>query len=240
MHNGKKLTLIFPAYNEESCIAGAISEAKLTGYFDEILVINNNSSDKTAEIAASAGAKVINEMTQGYGAALTRGLKEATGDYVVLCEPDNSFVIRDIEKLLSYTPDFDFVLGTRTAKELVWEGANMGPLIKWGNYAVAKFLQILFNTSHLTDCGCTFRIIKKEALSKFVDKLTVKSGHFLPEMLILAKLNGVSFIEIPVNYKKRTGLSKITGTFWGTVKTGLMMILVIVKYRIKTWLFGKD
>lgn len=231
MWNGKKVSIVFPAYNEEDNIAEAVKDFSVTGIVDEVVVINNNSKDHTAERAAAAGGRVITETIQGYGAALRRGLHEAHGDYIILAEPDGTFIGADMVKLLAYAADFDMVCGTRTTRELIWAQANMGWFLRLGNIIVAKLLQFLFNAPSLSDCGCTLRLIRREAALQLNDKLTVTGSHFLPEMVILALQQRLKLIEIPVNYRGRIGESKITGTFKGTWKTGTRMIRLILRYR---------
>ena len=233
MWNGSKVTVVFPAYNEEPNIAAAVRDFLATGMVDEVLVVNNNSKDRTGECAAAAGARVELETTQGYGAALRRGLRDATGDFIILAEPDGTFVGRDVIKLLAYSEDFDMVCGTRTTRELIWEQANMGWFLRLGNIIVAKLLQFLFNAPSLSDCGCTLRLIRREAAQKITDKLTVTASHFLPEMVILGLRERLRVIEIPVNYRGRVGESKITGSFKGTWKTGTNMIRLILRYRFQ-------
>jgi len=233
MWNKKSVSIVFPAYNEEDNIAQAVSDFLAVEVVDEVIVVDNNSHDKTAERAAAAGARVVSETTQGYGAALTRGLREAQGDLIVLAEPDGTFVARDVIKLLSYSYDFDVVCGTRTTRELIWEQANMGWFLRVGNMAVAKMIEWLFNGPFFSDCGCTFRLIHKAGRDKIAPLLTVKASHFLPEMVILSLRAGLRVIEIPVNYRGRIGTSKITGTFKGAFKTGMRMILLILRYRFK-------
>jgi glycosyltransferase involved in cell wall biosynthesis len=230
MWNGKTVSIIFPAFNEEEGIKEAVENFSAVGVVDEILVINNNSSDRTVEEARKTKAIVINEPLQGYGAALTRGLREATGDYIILAEPDGTFVGRDVLKLLAYSEDFDMICGTRTTRELVWAEANMGWFLRIGNLVVAKLLEVLYNTCSLSDCGCTLRLVSREALEKFLPLLSVKGSHFLPEMVILARRKELRIIEIPVNYRGRIGTSKITGSLRGTLKTGLNMIWLILHY----------
>lgn len=134
-------------------------------------------------------------------------------------------------KLLAYADDFDMVCGTRTARELIWAQANMGWFLRWGNVTVAKLLEFLFNGPCLTDCGCTLRLVRREALAKFQEQLTVQGSHFLPEMVILALAKGLRVIEVPVNYRSRVGESKITGNFRGAFITGMKMIWLILRYR---------
>ena len=232
MHDGKTISVVFPAYNEEAGIVSVIEDFRSTGIVDEILVINNNSNDDTAHRALGAGARVVSESSQGYGHALRRGLAEATGDYIVLCEPDGTFRAKDLLKLLAYAPDFIMVCGTRTTPEMIWDTANMGWFLRFGNIVVAKLLEVLYGTPSLSDCGCTFRLIRADAARVLARDLTVGGSHFLPEMVILCVRHNFPFIEIPVVYRGRIGHSKITGTLKGAVKTGLNMIGLMVSYRL--------
>ena len=231
MWNDKSVSVVLPAYNEEDNIESAVKDFAGVGVVDEVLVVNNNSRDGTRERALAAGARVVDETTQGYGAALRRGLREAKGDCIILAEPDGTFAGRDVVKLLSYSDDFEMVCGTRTTRELIWKEANMGWFLRLGNIAVAKSIQLLFNGPSLSDCGCTLRLIRRDALQRIVDKLTVTGSHFLPEMVILALKNRLRVIEIPVNYRGSIGESKITGSFKGAFKTGMRMIGLILRSR---------
>ena len=234
MYLAKRVSVVFPAYNEEDNIVVAVRDFQSAGVVDEVIVVDNNSRDRTAELVRTqTTARLVAEPRQGYGSALIRGLREATGDYIILAEPDGTFIGRDVLKLLAYAEDFDLVLGTRTSTLLIWSGANMGWMLRWGNIAVAKLLELLFNTSQLTDCGCTMRLVRRERLARFIDDLTVTKSHFLPEMVILARRAGLSLIEIPLNYRPRIGESKITGTFKGAFRTGLAMILLILGRRLR-------
>jgi glycosyltransferase involved in cell wall biosynthesis len=232
MWHGQTVTAVLPAYNEEQNIRRAIEDFLGTGLVEEVLVVDNNSSDRTTDEVRQTSAQLVYEEKQGYGHALIRGLKEGTGDLLVLAEPDGTFEARDLHKLLAYSQDFEMVCGTRTTKSLIWDGANMGWMLRFGNLIVAKLLQLLFNGPSLSDCGCTLRLVRRDALSKFVNDLTVGSSHFLPEMVILALINGISIIEVPVNYRSRVGDSKITGSLGGALRTGMNMILLIFAYRL--------
>jgi glycosyltransferase involved in cell wall biosynthesis len=233
MYGSKTISVVFPAYNEELYIRRAVEDFSLDGLVDEIIVVDNNSRDRTVEEARHTRARVVREPAQGYGHALRRGIREATGEIVILAEPDGTFVGRDILKLLAYSDDFDMVCGTRTTRELIWAQANMGWFLRVGNLAVAKFLQVLHGGPSLTDCGCTLRLTHKAAVARIVDDLTVGGSHFLPEMVILALRRGLRVIEVPVNYRGRIGESKITGTLKGTLLTGVAMIALILRYRVR-------
>ncbi|MGQ9902750.1 MAG: glycosyltransferase family 2 protein [Anaerolineae bacterium] len=231
MYNAKTVSVVFPAYNEEPYIRRAIEDFDISGVVDEIIVVNNNSRDRTAEEASQTRARVVLETKQGYGYALQRGMREAAGDIVILAEPDGTFVGRDILKLLAYSDEFDMVCGTRTTRELIWAEANMGWFLRQGNWVVAKMLQLLYNGPSLSDCGCTLRLIHRRALEQIQDQFTVGKSHFLPEMVILALKRKLKIIEIPVNYRGRVGESKITGNFKGVLRTGLRMIGIILRYK---------
>lgn len=232
MYGSNTISVVLPAYNEAGNIRGAVEEFFDTGVVDEVVVVDNNSRDATLQEARLTRARVVQESKQGYGHALQRGLREATGDLVIMAEPDGTFVARDILKLLAYSDDFEMVCGTRTTQELIWEQANMGWFLRQGNWIVAKMVQILFDGPSLSDCGCTMRLTHRDALAKILDDMTVGSSHFLPEMVILALKKNIKIIEVPVNYRGRVGESKITGTLTGTLRTGLRMIGTILRYRL--------
>jgi glycosyltransferase involved in cell wall biosynthesis len=232
MHGSKTVSVVLPAFNEEGYIRPAVEDFLIRGVVDEVIVVNNNSSDRTAEEASLTRARVVHESQQGYGHALRRGLREATSDIVIMAEPDGTFLGRDVLKLLAYADDFDMVCGTRTTRELVWDQANMGWFLRIGNWVVAKLIQVLYGGPSLSDCGCTLRLTHRTALQQIQDDLTVGGSHFLPEMVILGLKRRLKIIEIPVNYRGRVGDSKITGNLKGTLTTGFRMIGIIVKNRL--------
>jgi len=232
MYGNKTVSVVFPAYNEEQNIRTAVEDFLLPGVVDEIVVVDNNSRDRTYDEATQTGARVVRETAQGYGHALRRGLREATGDIVIMAEPDGTFLGRDVLKLLVYSEDFDMVCGTRTTRELIWEQANMGWFLRIGNWTVAKMIQLLYGGPSLTDCGCTLRLTHRAALLRILDDLTVGGSHFLPEMVILGLRRGLRIVEVPINYRGRIGESKITGNLRGTLRTGFNMIALVLKCRL--------
>lgn len=234
MWNNKRVSVVLPAYNEAKNIRSAVQEFLAIPVVDEVVVVDNNSKDETARLACEAGARVVAEKRQGFGFALQRGMAEVHGDLIVLCEPDDTFQARDLYKLVSYSEDFDMVLGTRTTQQLIWQGANMGPALRLGNLFVAKLLELLFGGPSLSDCGCTFRLLTRSAYVNVRPHLTVGGSHFLPEMVVQGLLRKQRVIEIPVNYRGRVGVSKITGSFGKTLLTGGSMILLILLVRCRT------
>lgn len=231
MHDGRRVTVVLPAYNEEAAIHDAVVAFAAVPAVDEVLVVNNRSRDRTEEEALRAGARVVREERQGYGAALTRGMREASGEIIILAEPDNTFVARDVEKLLAYAGDFDMVCGTRTAPNMIWKGANMRFPMRAGNTLLAKVIQVMYGGPSLSDCGCTLRLIHRTAWDRIDPFITVTGSHFLPEMVILGLRRGLRIVEVPVNYRSRIGESKITGSWTGTVRTALRMGGLAAAYR---------
>lgn len=233
MWNNKKVSVILPTYNEKDSIRNEIDAFFKTGFVDEIIVVNNNAWPGTEEEVKKTKAIQVFEKKQGYGYAIRRGFEEATGDLIILCEPDGTFEARDIVKLLVYSEDFDAVWGTRTNIALLGHGANMGFTLRVGNVLAAKLIQSLFNTSRLTDVGCTFKLFKKESINEIKHKFKVGAQHFGPELMIIIILSGYSFVEIPVSYHQRVGQSSVTGNKFKTFILALQMIGTIFVYFFK-------
>ena len=235
MFQGWKVSVVMPAYNEEAFIASAVREFRALPEVDEVVVVDNNSKDNTNALATEAGAVVFKETNQGYGFACRRALLEATGDLVILVEPDGTFVANDVRKYLQYAREFDAVFGTRTSKSAIWAGANMWWFLRYGNVAVAKLLEYLHNGPCLTDVGCTFKLIRRDALHQVKPFFTVGKSHFSPELMLVLMRTGMRCIEIPVHYRSRLGESKITGSFTKAWKLGWKMIFMIIGYRFTSF-----
>jgi glycosyltransferase involved in cell wall biosynthesis len=233
MWNGKTISVVLPTYNEKDSIARCVREFLGTGYVDEVVVVNNNAAPGTSEEVAATPAREVLESRQGYGYAIRRGFHEATGELIVVCEPDGTFFGKDVIKLLAYADDFDVVYGTRTSEEFIWTGANMGFFLKWGNYAVAKLMEFLFNTVCLTDVGCTYRVIQRSALSRIEPHFTVGGSHFGPEMMLITVIKGMKIVQIPVNYRPRVGESAVTGDLLKAFGLGLRMIGMILAFWLR-------
>ena len=232
-----KVSVALPTYNERESIRECIDGFFATGVVDEVVVCNNNAAPGTSKEVSGTKAREVYETRQGYGWSCRKAMSEATGDLLILSEPDGSFDPVDVFKLLAYARDFDVVLGSRTNRELIWTGANMGWFMKWGNWAVAKYMEVLFNMTALTDVGCTMRLLSREVWERIEPHITVGGSHFGPEMMMLCILSGARVVEIPLNYKQRVGQSMVTGNRWAAFALGLRMIWMISAFRIRTW-FG--
>lgn len=237
MWNDKRVSVIFPTYNEKDSIRAAIEDFFASGYVDEIVVVNNNAAEGTDDEVRPTKARLVHEPVQGYGSAIQRGLREAEGDLLIIAEPDGTFAGHDVIKLLAYSDDMPVVFGTRTSSEFVWDGANMDFFLKFGNWAVGKMTEFIFNTTILTDVGCSMRLFRREAYEQIRPGFTILGSAFGPQLLLLTVLNGIRFTEIPVNYKRRVGESSVTGSKVKAFFLGVEMIIMIWRYRVASW-FG--
>jgi hypothetical protein len=236
----KSVSVILPTYNEKDSIRQVILEFFSTGVVDEIVVVNNNAAEGTSEQIAGTGAREVFEPQQGYGAAIRRGIREATGDCVVICEPDGTFLARDIVKLLAYADDFDVVYGSRTSQLLVWRGANMGLFLRIGNWAVAKYLQFLFNAPSLSDVGCTMRLLHRHVVEELTNEFEVDGSPFSAEMIVLTLRHNYRVVQIPVNYTERVGASSVTGEPGTAFILGLEMIWLITRHRLRNIIENRE
>lgn len=232
MWQGHSVSVVLPTYNEKDSIRQTIEDFYATGVVDEVLVVNNNAAPGTSEEVSSTRAREVVEPQQGYGHAIRRGLREAAGDYIVVCEPDATFLGADVFKLLSYAADFDVVYGSRTSQQMIWHGANMGLFLRWGNWAVAKYMEFLYNATSLTDVGCTMRLVHREVAEALAPYFSVGGNEFGPEMMICSLKAGYRVIQVPVNYLPRVGRSAVTGDPVKAFRLGLKMIGMITRRRM--------
>ncbi|MBI5522001.1 MAG: glycosyltransferase family 2 protein [Desulfarculus sp.] len=231
MYHGQSVSLVLPTYNEKDSIREVINNFAALGALDEIIVVNNNAKEGTSQEVAGTAAREVLESDQGYGAAIMRGLREAKGDLVAVCEPDGTFLERDIFKLLEYSRDFDVVYGSRTMNDLIWEGANMGWFLRFGNWSVAKLMEVLYGSCSLSDVGCTYRLLNRQARDLVLATCRIKANYFGPEMMMATIRAGLKNVQIPLNYKERVGVSSVTGNHFVAFKLGLRMIWLILGKR---------
>lgn len=236
MYLGKKISIVFPVYNEQENIKNAIEEFLRHPAVDEIIAVDNNSSDGSDQEIQRTSAKYVHETAQGYGAAMQRGMQEASGDLILTVEPDGTFRADDLDRFLVFSRDYDVVFGTRTSRVPIWAGkdphANMDFFIRMGNWAVAKLLEYLFNGPSLTDVGCSYKLIHRRAYESVRHTFTVKANWFSPEFMLRVLQQNLKAVEIPVRYGRRIGTSKITGNRIKAIKLGFRMIVFICVERI--------
>lgn len=229
-----KVSVVIPAYNEEESIASVVKD--FAGKVDEVLVVDNSSNDRTKEEALKAGARVETVGLKGYGDTIRWGLDNAVGDILIVAEADHSFRAKDLGKFLEYMKDSDMVIGTRTTRQMIEQGANMKGLLRWGNVIVGKLVEALWwgQEPRFTDVGCTYRAIWKDAYLKIRDNLEGIGPEFSPEMMIEVLRARKRIIEIPISYYKRlTGISKHSENYFKVSKTALKMLKMIFKKRFQ-------
>ena len=227
MYHSPNISIIIPAINEEESIGLVLNDIP-KDIAREIIVVDNGSHDNTANVAKDLGAKVMLEPLRGYGSACLRGisvLKKDT-DIVVFLDGDYSDHPQDIHTILKpiLTGKAEMVIGSRMLG--VREKGALLPQALFGN-KLAAFLIRLFWGFRYTDLG-PFRAITYKALLSL--NMADKNFGWTVEMQIKALKKGLQIVEVPVRYRKRVGVSKITGTFSGTVRAGTKIIYTIFKY----------
>lgn len=227
-----KIKVIIPAYNEQDSIANVIHDIPKT--VDEVIVVSNNSTDATEANAKNAGATVLTENRKGYGYACLKGMdyiskQENQPDIVVFLDGDYSDFPEELTKIVAPIIDnnTDFVVGARV-KELR-ELGSMTPQQVFGNW-LATFLMKVFFGAKFTDLG-PFRAIKYDKLLAL--KMEDKTYGWTVEMQLKALKQKLTYIEIPVNYRNRIGVSKVSGTVKGSVFAGIKILGWIFKYSFK-------
>lgn len=226
------IKVIIPAFNEEDSIANVIQD--IPTLVDEVIVISNNSTDSTEENAKNAGATVLKESKKGYGYACLKGMnyiskQEVKPDIIVFLDGDYSDYPEQLTEIIApiLTKNIDFVVGARV-KELR-EFGSMTPQQVFGNW-LATFLMKLFFGAKFSDLG-PYRAIKYEKLLQL--KMEDKTYGWTVEMQLKAIKQNLTYTEIPVKYRNRIGVSKVSGTVKGTVFAGLKILGWIFKYSFK-------
>ena len=237
------MVVAITAYNDAEATAQAVADFRRRPGVVKVLVIDNNSTDETATLAVAAGATVVRETRQGYGYACIRGLSEglkvAEADVVALTEGDGTFIAEDMDKFLAYIGDADLVVGNRVVRGLVDHDSQMDHFFTWGNMAVAMLLRLRFwdgrflGPAGLTDVGCTFRAVRRQALERILPDLHVGGDHFSLHMLLVALAHDLSVVEIPIHLRRRVGQSKgASQSIWKGIAVGLVMVWHIMTFRL--------
>jgi len=226
------IRVIIPAINEGDSIGLVVSE--IPDHVSEIVVVDNGSEDDTVANAKKAGATVITENRKGYGFACLEGLnyiseRSKTPDIIVFIDGDYSDYPEELGKIIApiLENDIDFVVGAR--KKSLREPGSMTPQQVFGN-KLATFLMRLFFRSKFTDLG-PFRAIKYEKLKEL--KMQDPTYGWTVEMQLKILRKKMSYIEVPVRYKRRIGVSKVSGTVKGTIFAGIKILGWIFKYSLK-------
>ena len=226
------IKVIIPAFNEQDAIANVVNE--IPKIVDEIIVVSNNSTDNTEINAKNAGATVLKEHRKGYGFACLKGMdyirnQKILPEIIVFLDGDYSDYPAQLIEIIDpiIKDDIDFVIGSRV-KRLRETGA-MTPQQVFGNW-LATFLMKLFFNAKFTDLG-PFRAIKYQKLLAL--KMVDKTYGWTVEMQLKALKQKLSYVEIPVKYRNRIGVSKVSGTIKGSIFAGIKILGWIFKYSFK-------
>ncbi len=229
-----KIKVIIPAYNEANSIANVIND--IPNIVNEIIVVSNNSIDNTEINARNAGATVLTENQKGYGYACLKGMehiarfdKVQRPNIIVFLDGDYSDYPEELTKLVEpiINNNIDFVIGARVKR--LREKGSMTPQQVFGNW-LATFLMKLIFGAKFTDLG-PFRAIKYNKLLEL--KMEDKTYGWTVEMQLKAIKQKLSYTEIPVKYRNRIGVSKVSGTVKGSIFAGIKILGWIFKYSFK-------
>lgn len=228
----QNIKVIIPAFNEEDSITNVVND--IPSIVNEVIVVSNNSTDKTEENAAKAGASVLKEPRKGYGYACLKGMdyvaqQKELPDIIVFLDGDYSDYPEQLTEIVDpiLQKDIDLVIGARV-KELRASG-SMTPQQVFGNW-LATFLMKLFFGAKFTDLG-PFRAIKYKKLLDL--EMEDKTYGWTVEMQLKALKKQFSYVEVPVKYRNRIGVSKVSGTVKGSIFAGVKILGWIFKYSFK-------
>ena len=231
-HVNSIIKVIIPAYNEENSIGNVIRD--IPSVVNEIIVVNNNSSDATAQNAQDAGATVLSELKPGYGSACLKGIdyikqQKTDIDIVVFLDGDYSDYPEELSKIIApiLDNDIDFVLGSRVEK--LREKRAMQPQQIFGNWLATGLMRLFFK-SKFTDLG-PFRAIKYTTLLEL--KMEDPTYGWTVEMQLKILKKRFTYEEIPVKYRNRIGVSKVSGTVKGSIFAGIKILTWIFRYSLK-------
>lgn len=225
-----KTIVIIPAYNEEESIVNVLTDIP-SAHVSEVIVVDNNSTDSTAERARNAGATVLTEKQQGYGNACLKGIDYARNmsvlpDIIVFLDGDYSDHPEELPKIVApiIEENYDMVIGSRALGDR--EKGSMMPQQIFGNWLATTLMRFIHRV-HFTDLG-PFRAIRFSAL----EKIGMKDGTYgwTVEMQVKAAKHKLKSCEVAVRYRKRIGVSKVSGTVKGTFLAGYKILLTIFKY----------
>lgn len=226
------IKVIIPAYNEQNSIAKVIND--IPKIVDEVIVINNNSTDNTEINARKAGATVLIERRKGYGYACLKGMdyiakQKTKPEIVVFLDGDYSDYPEQLTAIINpiIKENIDFVIGSRV-KELREDGA-MTPQQIFGNWLATSLMKLFFGAK-FTDLG-PFRAIKYNKLLAL--KMEDKTYGWTVEMQLKALKQKLNYTEVPMKYRNRIGVSKVSGTVKGSIFAGIKILSWIFKYSFK-------
>ncbi|MBT3584045.1 MAG: glycosyltransferase family 2 protein [Halobacteriovoraceae bacterium] len=233
----KDTVIVIPTFNERQGLPLVLKEIPMERVL-QVIVVDNGSTDSSAQVAAELGARVIKEPQKGYGKACLSGIEEAltlSPNVIAFLDADYSDNPAELTLLLKEIDrGAELVIGSRTLG-LAEVGALL-PQAIFGNWLSTGLLKFLYGGNSFSDLG-PFRAIRTKSLLAL--RMRDQTFGWTVEMQAKALLLNLKCSEISVSYKKRIGVSKITGTFSGTVKAGVKILSTLFWLRLK-WFFKKD
>ncbi len=224
-----KVVAVIPALNEAGSIARVVA-AVPRDLVSEVIVVNNGSTDRTAEIAASVGARVVSEPQRGYGAACKAGLDAAAdADILVYLDGDASDQPQELAQVLApvVRGEADLVIGSRLLGQR--EPGAMPPHAVFGNWLTARLVRLLYG-ARITDLG-SFRAIRRTNLLAL--DMQERTYGWPVEMIVKAAKRGYRIHEVPVTHRKRIGKSKVAGTLRGSLKAAYFILITTFRYALR-------
>jgi len=229
------LTVVLTAYNDEDAITDSVIDFKNHKKVRRVIVIDNNSTDRTENYAKKAGAIVIREHKQGYGQCVYRSLIEGSKytdtKSFILCEGDRTFRASDIDKFLSYQKHGEIINGTRIVEQLRESNTQLTSFIYIGNFAVAKLLQLKhLGLGTITDVGTTYKLCDSETIRRNIEIFNPEINHqFNAHFLDKVISNRIRLVEVPITFHKRVGQSKGgNSSNFRAINVGIGMIFGII------------
>jgi glycosyltransferase involved in cell wall biosynthesis len=227
MKTGQTIAVVIPALNEERAIGRVIGD--IPGWVDLVVVADNGSTDRTAEIARGAGAVVVREPEPGYGAACLAGIARAGAvDLIVFLDGDYSDYPQDMDTIVApiLAGEADMVIGSRVLGER--EAGSLMPQQRFGNWLATRLIRLIWRVSY-TDLG-PFRAIRADSLARLA--MADRTYGWTVEMQIKGAIAGLAVREVPVRYRRRIGTSKVSGTLKGTILAGWKILSLIGRYAV--------
>jgi glycosyltransferase involved in cell wall biosynthesis len=227
--NSPNIYVIIPAFNESTSVGKVIRDIP-KDLITEIIVVNNGSTDDTAMVAEDEGATVLTEHRKGYGYTCLKGMdyikpKARDNDIIVFLDGDYSDFPKEMEKLITPIKQriADLVIGSRANANR--QSGSMLPQQIFGNWLATTLISLLYN-AHFTDLG-PFRAVRWSALQKI--NMQDKTFGWTVEMQVKAAKLKLRYMEVPVSYRKRIGISKVSGTVKGPILAGYKILFTVFK-----------
>jgi hypothetical protein len=209
----KQVVVALTAYNDEESIGQAVADFRNHPLVQRVIVVDNNSRDKTSEVGTRAGAKVVKETKPGYGRCVYRCFEEALAEnarLIVLCEGDMTFRANDLEKMVAYIDHADIVNGTRIVEQLREYSTQLSTFMYYGNFFVGKLLELKhLGRGTFTDVGTTYKLIRRDSLKRLMPLLNPEINlEFNAHFMDTALTSGERLLECPITFHPRVGVSK--------------------------------